>query len=410
MKIPLNYILISIMINLKNRKVKAEVSKQSLIKIINKIIYNLNVNEKEKLEIINNFDFEYELDTFYNNHIEYFELTSDSIILDDNVSIEDLENILENNDIDELILNEIDSLIESDISVIELMGIKIRKDLYKWLYLSLQEDDKLYRELLFTRTEKNNLPEEQTIKQIKKHAFTRRIFFVNLENLDYDRAYDLLLYSDSLITFSTYKRLPFNIQNDMFDERNIYNNPLQKSLFFNDSLVHYLINYKLDYSFNESMGADLNYHKDDYKFYLKYYYLLCEEIETLSEGKLKNELEITKYRLMMILDGIFDNTLFMNKDNSNLEDYKGKYKFNELEALFFIDEILSYNDKMYEHKDSYVIEYFNIIKKVFIKTYYSLTKDDNIINRIKENKLYGINKTSTKYFDDILISPRRRIK
>ncbi len=24
---------------------------------------------------------------------------------------------------------------------------------------------------------------------------------------------------------------------------------------------------------------------------------------------------------MMILDGMFDNTLFMNKDNSNLEDY-----------------------------------------------------------------------------------------
>ena len=61
-----------------------------------------------------------------------------------------------------------------------------------------------------------------------------------------------------------------------------------------------------------------------FKFYLKYYYLLCEEIETLPEGKLKNELEITKYRLMMILDGMFDNTLFMNKDNSNLEDYKGK--------------------------------------------------------------------------------------
>jgi len=28
---------------------------------------------------------------------------------------------------------------------------------------------------------------------------------------------------------------------------------------------------------------------------------------------------------MMILDGMFDNTLFMNKDNSNLEDYKGNY-------------------------------------------------------------------------------------
>ena len=410
MEIPFDYILISVMINLKNRKVKTEISKQNLIKIINKIIYDLNINEKKKLEIINNFDFEYELDTFYNNYIEYFELTPDSIILDDNVSIDDLENILENNNIDELTLDEIDSLIESDISVIELMGIKIRKDLYKWLYLSLQEDDKLYRKLLLVRIEKNNLLEEQIIKQIKKHVFTRRIFFVNLENLDSDSAYDLLLYSDSLITFSTYKKLPFNIKNDMFDERNIYNNPFQKSLFFNDSLIHYLINYKLDYSFSESMGADLNYHNDDYKFYLKYYYLLCEEIETLSEGKLKNELEITKYRLMMTLDGMFDNTLFMNVDNSNIDDYEGKYKFNELEALFFVDEILSYDDKIYEHKDSYVVEYFNIVKKVFIKIYYVLTKDNNIINRIKENKLYGINKTSTKYFDDILSNPRRRIK
>jgi len=41
MEIPFDYILISIMINLKNRKVKAEVSKQSLIKIINKIIYKI---------------------------------------------------------------------------------------------------------------------------------------------------------------------------------------------------------------------------------------------------------------------------------------------------------------------------------------------------------------------------------
>ena len=42
MEIPFDYILISIMINLKNRKVKAEVSKQSLIKIINKIFFTEN--------------------------------------------------------------------------------------------------------------------------------------------------------------------------------------------------------------------------------------------------------------------------------------------------------------------------------------------------------------------------------
>ena len=410
MEIPFDYILISIMIDLKNREIKTEISKQNLAKIIDKIIYGLNTDEKEKLETINDFDFDYELDTFYNNHIGYFELTPDSIILDDNVSIDDLEDILEDNDTDELILNEIDSLIETDISIIELMGIKIRKDLYKWLYLSLKEDNKLYRELLLARTRKNSLLEKQITKQIKKHIFIRNIFFINLETLDSESSYDLSLYSDSIVENAPPEGIPFNIQNDTFDERNICCSPFQRALFFDSASLIYTTNYKLGYNLSKNVGEDLNYYKDDYKFYHKYYYLLCEEIETLPEGKLKSELEVAQYRLMMTLDGMFDNTLFMNVDNSNIEDYEGKYKFNELEALFLIDEVLSYNDKMYEHKDSYVIEYFNIIKKIFIKTYYSLTKDDNIINRIKENKLYGINKVSTKYFDDILSSPRRRIK
>ena len=410
MEIPFDYILISIMIDLKNRKIKTEISKQNLAKIIDKIIYDLNTDEKEKLETINDFDFEYELDAFYNNHIEYFELTPDSIILDDNASIDDLEDILEDNDIDELILNEIDYLIETDISIIELMGIKIRKDLYKWLYLSLKEDDKLYRELLLARTRKNSLLEKQITKKIKMHIFTRNIFFINLETLDSESSYDLSLYSDSIVENAPPEEIPFNIQNDTFDERNICCSPFQRALFFDNSSLIYATNYKLDCNLSKNVDADLNYYEDDYKFYHKYYYLLCEEIETLSEGKLKSELEVVQYRLMMTLDGMFDNTLFMNVDNSNIEDYEGEYKFNELEALFFIDEVLSYNDKMYEHKDSYVIEYFNIIKKLFIKTYYSLTKADNIINRIKENKLYGINKISTKYLDDILNSPRRRIK
>ena len=140
----------------------------------------------------------------------------------------------------------------------------------------------------------------------------------------------------------------------------------------------------------------------------------CEEL--ILSGKVKvNGVVVTE--LGVKVNGNKDKIEYRSEDISEklnnlekLEDYEGKYKFNELEALFFIDEILSYDDKMYEYKDSYVIEYFNIIKKVFIKTYYSLTKDNNIISKIKENKLYSINKTSAKYFDDILNSPRRRVK
>ena len=69
MEIPFDYILIHIMIDLRNRKIKTKIIKQNLAKIIDKIIYDIDISEKEKLETINNFDFEYELDTFYNNHI-----------------------------------------------------------------------------------------------------------------------------------------------------------------------------------------------------------------------------------------------------------------------------------------------------------------------------------------------------
>ena len=51
-----------------------------------------------------------------------------------------------------------------------------------------------------------------------------------------------------------------------------------------------------------------------------------------------------------------------------------------------------------------------LYEKIFIKTYYSLTKDNDVVKRITENKFYGVNKTSSKYFDDILNIPRRRIK
>lgn len=410
MEIPFDYILISIMMNLKVRDLETKISKKNLIKIIDIIICNLECSDKEKLRIVNDFDFDYELDAFYSENAEYFEIVQDNIVFNEDISVDELENILDENDIDELILDTIDDMLQTNISVIELMGIKIRKDLYKWLILSLREEEEMYGKLLFARKNKNSLLEEKTIKEIKINNLVRRIYFINLDNIDLSDLYDLSLYSDDMAKNAAIEIIPFNIENNVFDERNIYHNPFQRTLFFDDSPIIYSASYKLNNDLNKKLGMESVACKSDYKFYLKYYYLLCEEIDTLSDSKLKNELEITKYRLMMTLDGMFDNTLFMNKDNGVLEDYESKYKFNGLEARFFINEILSYTDKMYEHKDSYVIEYFNIIKKIFIKTYYLLTKDDSIINEIRENKLYGVNKISTEYLDDILNNPRRRIK
>lgn len=133
-------------------------------------------------------------------------------------------------------------------------------------------------------------------------------------------------------------------------------------------------------------------------------------MKIVTDDRIKVELNKAKYNLMQVIDSIFDNTLFMNIDNSRLDDVKIDNSYNEFETYFFIDELLSYNDDMYNKDDSYIIEYFNIIKKIFIKTYYNLTKNEDIIKMIKNNKLYGINKKSSSYFDDIVNTPRRRIK
>ena len=407
MEIPFNYILINIMINLKNRQIKPEISKQNLIKIIDTIIYNLDYSEKEKLEIINNFDFEYELDSFYNENITYFEITQNNISLNDDTSIEELEDILDDST-NEIILDNIDDLLQTNITIIELMGIKIRKDLYNWLCQSLKEEENLYNKLLLARRNKDNLLEEKIIKQIKIHSFTRKIFFINLENIEFEEAYDLLLYSESITENSKPKNIFFNIKNNTFDETNIHYNPFQIALFSSELSPINLANYKLLYDLDEKMNINIDSYKDDYSFFIKYYYLLCKEIGITPNNNLKKELEVAKYKLMMVIDSMFENTLFRNNDNNNINEYIGNYNSNKLEAYFFIDEILSYKDNMYQYKNSYIIEYFNTIKKLFIETYYLLTKDNTIINRIEQNTLYNKNKISTNYFNSILNTPKRK--
>lgn len=409
-EIPFSYILFNIMFTLKNRMVYPSITKNNLVKIIDIIIYNLSITEKEKLEIIKEFDFDYELDKFYNDYIEYFEMSEEGITLDSDTDIEQLEDFCFNNETEDIILSEIDDLLETNIKIIELMGIKIRKDIYNWLSLSMMEDEKIYNKLYEARKTDDAILSEKIVKEIKIHLFKRRIMLLNLNNLDIDETYDLMLYSDFLVDNLVFNSVPFNIENKSFNERNICCIPFQRVMFREDTVNEYYVNYKLGYDLDKCSNTDLPRYKDDYKFYLTYYYLLCEEINKLPLGKLRDELDKTKYKLMMLIDGIFDNNLFMNKDINNLDNYIGNYKSNELEAYFFTEELLSYEDSIYHKDTTYTLQYFNIIKKLFIKTYYNLTNDNNIITIIKENKYYGINKISTSYLDDIINNSRRKLK
>lgn len=411
MEVPFDYILINIMINLKERNMTPRISKKNLEKIITKFIKSY-YTEIEALDIINNFDYEYELDYFYSEYLDYFSMDNDNIILDDDVSMKTLEKfIILESDVDKYLLEDVIDFLDSDLSIIELMGITIRKDIYNHLIKISRSLNKQYKDLNISRIQGNIGIEEKTIKKIKLLSVQEKLMFINMHyNLDTNEYYDLLLYSEDILDNEEYSCIPFNIPNSSFDEYVIYSNPFQRTIFFDNMSSDALTRYKLDYNIDKVSESNSEYFMRDYKFYLTYYYLLLEEIETITDNRIKVKLNKTKYNLMQAIDSIFDNTLFMNIDNSKFDDINIKYSYNELETRFFIDELLSYSDDMYSKDDSYIIKYFNIIKKIFIRTYYNLTKNEDIIQIIKNNKLYGINKISSNYFDDIVNTPKRRIK
>ena len=82
MEVPFDYILINIMINLMERNIAPRISKDNLEKIIIKFIKSY-YNDREVLDIINNFDIDYELNEFYSKYLDYFDIDDDTIFLND---------------------------------------------------------------------------------------------------------------------------------------------------------------------------------------------------------------------------------------------------------------------------------------------------------------------------------------
>lgn len=137
------------------RNIAPRISKDNLEKIIIKFIKSY-YTDREVLDIINNFDFDYELNEFYSKYLDYFDIDDDTIFLNDNVSIKMLEGfIVPESDEDINFLENVIDFLNSDLSITELMGITIRKDIYDYLikiYKSLNEQ---YKDLNVLRMQGN---------------------------------------------------------------------------------------------------------------------------------------------------------------------------------------------------------------------------------------------------------------
>ena len=155
-------------------------------------------------------------------------------------------------------------------------------------------------------------------------------------------------------------------------------------------------------------------------------------MESISSGQILYELKTCRYRIMNVLDSLYGTlTIFGNEylqDNGKTllkgdyffsEDkepyiFKENYTFIDKKIYFLIDELLRYEDLSYRGNSSRKLNidtyYFNIIKKLLIKTYYYLTDDENIKDSIIHNSKYGINKISTSLLDSVIKGKKKNTR
>ena len=139
---------------------------------------------------------------------------------------------------------------------------------------------------------------------------------------------------------------------------------------------------------------------------------ILNKINKTKNIELKDELIIAKYRLMYVLDSIYDLMNFKKRESSI--KINGDYSFIETIIYFFTVEVLSYDDKEYKldgtNKKDIITYYFNIIKKLYVETYYKLTNDRAIIDLINNSNFYNVNTISSKLFSNIVPSEKNKSK
>ena len=130
MELPFDYICFYIMKILRIRGKNTEITKKSLAEFINRMFKLMELDEKEKREMRENFDFNYELINLIEENASYFELEGNKLSLDEETTDQELEDVLIDTSLnyDEKIIDEVDETIEYNAIFLDILGIKIRKE------------------------------------------------------------------------------------------------------------------------------------------------------------------------------------------------------------------------------------------------------------------------------------------
>lgn len=407
MDIPVAYVIFEIMIILKENNKDTSISTKILIVFLKKLIGLLDFDKEELEDLVFDFDFGNELSFFLSEYGDYFQMEENIITLDDDVSIDKLKYLIEevtyNYDTDFIL--DVYNIISNNYCFLEILGININTDVYDFMLKLEEELEKEYLDFCYY----DLFCEEERYQKLKKIKLLRIIIdtmYINLNNSFniVDRK-NLFKYAKSnCISMKDEERLLQIFDITSFNQEYLLNNALDRAIFINEPVSKHVLASKMETSLKK---RNKSFNMDDMarlNFYLMYLKLLNNEINRVLNDDVKDELMITKYRLMYAIDSIYDLMNF-NKEEEIININHG-YGFIVPNVYFYAFEILCCSDSNYKingtNDKNTMTYYFNIIKKLYIETYYKLTGNENIINNIKNNNFYGVNKISTELFSSFI--------
>lgn len=414
MELPFKYIIIYIIKILNDRKMPLRIEKSQLITFFDKFIEEAYPDINEKKEIEDSFDFEYELDSFLSYYDEYFDFNNKSIIFDAE-SIVDLDDLLEeaSNEYDKASILIVYVTIDENADFLDILGVNLNKDTYNYLLDMDKKLEEYYMSLadLENYVGLNEVNVNDLNNKIKKLMFKRMLLIMNTKNILSNREYnDFISYANSINLNNTilddFKLL---LEDERYNENVILSDLFKKSIFISDELCYTSLYEKLKLNL-DTTEKNIKYSK--LKFYLTFLELLEEEMN--KDDEISIELVNIKYRLMYVIDTLYDSNIFTNRNILDGIEFRENYIFEKYEVYYFINELLMYDDDKYKNKvfntENIMIYVDSIIKMLLIKTYYKLTGDKIVIDTIMKNKLYGVNEMSSSFLKDIVDKPKTKIK
>lgn len=414
MELPFKYIVLCIIRTLNERSLPLEITTASLKKYLNKIIEKSYFTIEEKKELIDNFDFEYELSSLLEQYFQYFDNEGNVISFDESY-IEDLgEMILEEFDeCDEELIGNIDVVIEGNTEFLDILGVPIKKELYNYLIDVEKEIEEAYDE--YARIDSyvglSEVDIKPLVKKITRGKMKKVISLVNVRNLlSYYEHHDLMQYGINVMNKNDdFDELELLISDGTFDETDILDDVLLRSIFTGSDLY---VSCMSESVMQNVLGISDDTKNSTIKFYLTFLDFLDKEIDNCNE-LLSLELIRIKYRLIYAMDSVYGTFTVANKDYV-YDEYQENYNFIKKAIKYFIDELLMYDDERYRNSecdtDNTMVYLDNTVKKLLIETYYKLTSDNEVITMIKENELYGVNTISSGFLRDIVERNKTKIK